>query len=118
MKDQIKEALMKYTLMKLKEYGWKLVGVFPKGDFDHDHYDDYEICFKSSDRDIVSLVILNGIALRFSSIEAVERDYGDLAFVQLTPDELILFLDICHAVKELSDEDAFNAIIEGLRGVM
>ena len=113
MKEQIKGALM-----KLKEYGWKLVCIFPKGDFDDDHYDEYEICFRRSDRNSVSLVILNGITLRFANMESIEIDYDNLAYVQFAPDELILFLDICNAVKGLSDEDMYNAIIEGIRGVM
>lgn len=113
MKEQIKRELIKYTLMKLKEYGWALECALPKGDFD----DEYEIEFEKSDRSNVSFVIFDGITLRFANMKAVERDYGDLAFVQLSPDELILFHDICYAVKDLSDEDAYNAIMEGVRSL-
>lgn len=106
MKEQIKGALM-----KLKEYGWELLCALP---FDGC----YEIDFEKADHSKVSFVIYNGITLRFANMEAIERGCAYLAFVQLAPNELILFLDICNAVKGLSDEDMYNAIIEGIRGVM
>ena len=108
MKEKIKSALI-----KLKEYGWELECALPKGDFD----DEYEIEFEKSDRSNVSFVIFDGITLRFANMEAVERDYGDLAFVCLTLDELNLFMNICNVVKELSDEDTYNAIMEGVRSL-
>ena len=86
------EEQIKSELMKLKEYGWEYLCALSKEDFD----DYYEIDFEKADRSRVSFVIFNGINLSFANMEAVERDYGDLAYVQLAPDELILFLNICN----------------------
>lgn len=108
MKKQIKSALT-----KLKEYGWELCCALPKVDVD----DYYELDFKRTYHSMVFFVILNGITLSFANMEAVERDCGDLAYVQLSPDELTLFLDICNAAKGLSDEDMFHIILEGARSL-